>query len=151
MISMTVKISGTARVQQKLKRLGSSLYDLKSSMGEIGEMAAKYYSNQGFNSQGGVFGQGWSPLARRTMLGKAKKYPGRSPLVATGKMRNSFTYSASSKQVLIGNKMDYFKYHQSTLPRKKIPRRQTMGVNDPIRRMVSEIIKSEIKTKIRAA
>jgi phage gpG-like protein len=120
-------------------------------MNEIGSSAAKYYSNQGFNSQGGVFGSKWSPLARRTILRKSKTYPGRSPLVATGKMRDSFTYTASNRQVLIGNKMDYFKYHQSTLPRKKLPRRQTMGINSPIKQMIQGIVSAEVKRKIKAA
>lgn len=150
MMNLQIKITGTRQLKQKLTRLGSSLYDLRSSMGKIGNEAAKYYSNQGFNSQGGVFGANWSPLARRTVLRKSKTYPGRQPLVATGKMRDGFTYSASARQVLIGNKMDYFKYHQSTLPRKKIPRRQTMGINNPIKNMIRDIIAAEVKGKIQA-
>ena len=148
---MQITITGTQRLRQKLTRLGSSLYDLRSAMSQIGNEAARYYSNQGFNSQGGVFGSAWSPLARRTVLRKAVKYPGRPPLVATGKMRDSFTYSASSRQVLVGNKMDYFKYHQSTLPRKRLPRRQMMAINDPVKRMITDIISKEVKSKIAAA
>lgn len=150
MLDIQIKITGTRQLKQKLTRLGSSLFDLRSSMGQIGNEAAKYFSNQGFNSQGGVFGERWSPLARRTMARKTKRYPGRPPLVASGKMRDSFTYTASSRSVLIGNKMDYFKYHQSTLPRKRIPRRATMGVNAPLKNMVRDIISAEIKAKLRA-
>lgn len=120
-------------------------------MNKIGDEAARYFANQGFSSQGGVFGARWSPLAKRTIVQKSKRFPGKSPLVRTGKMRDSFTYSASSRQVVIGNKMDYFKYHQSTLPRTKLPRRQMMGVNGPVRKMVQDIISDEIKLKIRNA
>ena len=150
MIQMQIKITGTKQLKQKLTRLGSSLYDLRNSMGKIGNEAAKYYSNQGFNSQGGVFGTTWSPLARRTLARKTKRFPGRPPLVATGKMRDGFTYVASARQVVIGNKMDYFKYHQSTLLRTRLPRRQTMGINAPIKNMIRDIISAEVKGKIQA-
>jgi phage gpG-like protein len=151
MLSIQIRITGSRELKQKLTRLSSSLYDLRGAMDQVGAETARYYSNQGFNSQGGVFGAAWSPLARRTIVQKSRKYPGRSPLVRTGKMRDSFTYTASSRSVLVGNKMDYFKYHQSTLPRKKIPRRQMMGVNAPVKKIVQDIITAEIKRKIRAA
>jgi len=119
-------------------------------MSEIGDEVAKYYANQGFNSQGGVFGAAWTPLKRTYALRKARRYPGRPPLVASGAMRDSFTYTAGSQEVLIGNKAEYFKYHQSTAPRSKMPRRQMMGINDPVRRTVRAIIEKEIQQKLRA-
>lgn len=151
MLQFQVEIKGSKETRQRLKRIGTGLFDLRHSMNQIGSEAGRYYANQGFNSQGGVFGASWSPLARTTILRKSKKYPGRPPMVATGKMRNSFTYSASSRQVLIGNKVDYFKYHQSTAPRRRLPRRAMMGVNDPIKRMVRDVITKEIHGKIRSA
>ncbi len=148
--SMTIKVSGTADIHRKLKRLGTSLYDLRGSMMDIGNEVGKYYSNQGFNSQGGVFGAIWKPLTTSSRNQKAKKFPGRPPLVRTGKMRDSFTYVASNNQVLIGNSMDYFKYHQSTLPRNKLPRRQMMGVNSAVQRIIKERIQDDVKRKIQA-
>lgn len=120
-------------------------------MEDIGDQAADYYANQGFNSQGGVFGSPWARLKTSTLLRKTKRYPGRPPLVATGAMRDSFTHVAGSQQVLIGNKVDYFKYHQSTAPRLRLPRRQMMGINVPISRMVKSTIEQEIRKKIRLA
>lgn len=149
--SLTIKVSGTADIHRKLRKLGTSLTDLRISMMEIGDDTARYFSNQGFNSQGGVFGAVWKPLTRSTMNQKAKKYPGRSPLVRTGKMRDSFTYVASSRQVLVGNSADYFKYHQSTLPRNKLPRRQMMGVNSQIQKIIKERIEDDVRRKIQVA
>jgi phage gpG-like protein len=151
MLELSIKIQGSKEVRAKLRRLGTSLYDLRSPMNEIGNQAARYYANQGMNSQGGVFGAAWTPLKRRTLARKSRTYPGRPPLVATGKMRDSFTFSASSKSVLVGNNAPYFKYHQSTLPRKRLPRRQMMGINAPVKKMVRDIISEEIERKIRAA
>ena len=151
MLSMSITISGTKKTQEKLKRLGSSLYDFKGAMGEIGAEGAKYYSNQAFASQGGVFGGRWASLSPRYAAIKAVLYPGRPMMVRTGKMQDSFTYAASSKEVLIGNSAPQFKYHQSTAPRSKMPRRAMMGVNDPVRKMVRTIIEADVRKKMRAA
>lgn len=151
MIQMSIQIKGSKQTKDKLKRLGSSLYNFKGPMGEIGEQAARYYSTQAFASQGGVFGGRWPALSPRYARVKAVLYPGRGMLIRTGKMQDSFTYTASSNQVLIGNKAPHFKYHQSTKPRNKIPRRAMMGVNDPIRKIVRGIIEADIKKKLRAA
>lgn len=150
-MQLYITIKGTREIQQKLKKLGPNLHNLRGAMEEIGDQAADYYANQGFNSQGGVFGSPWKRLKTATLLRKAKTYPGRPPLVATGNMRDSFTYTAASQQVLIGNKADYFKYHQSTAPRTRLPRRQMMGINAPISRMVKSAIETEIRKKIRLA
>lgn len=150
-MQVSIRITGTKEVQRKLRKLGPNLHNLRGAMEDIGDQAADYYANQGFNSQGGVFGSPWRRLKPATLLRKAKRYPGRPPLVATGAMRDSFTYVAGSQQVLIGNKADYFKYHQSTAPRTRLPRRQMMGINSPISRMVKSTIENEIRKKIRLA
>lgn len=151
MLAISIKVSGSQQTRDKLRRVGTSLYDLTFAMQDIGKNAAKYYANQGMNSQGGVFGAQWTPLKKRTIAQKAKKWGNTTPLVASGAMRDSFTYTASSRSVLIGNKAPYFKYHQSTLPRNKLPRRQMMGINDPIRQIIQKTINAEVKRKIRAA
>lgn len=150
-MNIVVTITGSAAVQAKLRKLGSSLYDLKASMADIGRDAADYYANQGFGSQGGVFGQSWRPLSVRYAAKKAGTYPGRPPLIATGKMKNSFTYSSTPSSVLVSNTAPQFKYHQSSAPRSKIPRRVMMGVNEPVKRIVRETIQAEITRKIRVA
>lgn len=147
-MQLTIQITGTKKVIRKLERLGPKLNNNKSAMVDIGRNAAKYYSNQGFNSQGGVFGRAWTPLKAATAIRKARRYPGRPPLVATGAMRDGFTYVAGSNQVLIGNKTDYFKYHQSTAPRTRLPRRAMMGINAPIRALVKTTIEADIRRKL---
>ena len=144
-------VKGDKETKAKLNRLGKSIYNLKNAMELIGRDSARYFSNQGFSSQGGVFGSPWPPLSTRTLTSKNKSYPGRPPLVRTGQMQNSFEFNASSSSVVIGNTSPHFKYHQSTLPRRKLPRRPTMGINDPIRRIITEHIHNEIRKKIASA
>ena len=151
MLSLQITITGDKRLDTKLKRLGSALFENRESMHDIGKQAATYYANQGFNSQGGVFGTKWQRLSPKYALIKAKLYPGRPPLVATGTMQNNFTFAAGSNQVVIENKSPQFKYHQSTAPRSKMPRRASMGVNAPIKKIVRDIITRDVQNKIRNA
>jgi phage gpG-like protein len=150
-MQITVTISGSKQLRNKLGRIATGMHNLSGAFNEIGEELSKYYMTQGFLSQGGVFGEDWNPLSRSYALRKAKKWPGRPPLVASGKMISGFRYDASATGVVIGNRMPYFKYHQSTLDRKKIPRRATMGVNDPVKAMIHAAIVNDITNTIRRA
>ena len=152
-INITVK--GDKEVNKRLRRLGSSLLDFRVAMGTVGEEAAKYYSGKAWSSEGAAFGNPWASLKRSTINAKLRKNRSTalSPLVGStsGGMRDSFTHLNTRSSVVITNKKDYFKYHQSTMPRKRLPRRQMMGINDPLRRMVERVIKQDIENKIRSA
>jgi phage gpG-like protein len=150
MLSMEIRISGSKEFRKKIDKFGDSLLDLREPMTKVGEKAATYYANQGFLSQGGVFGAKWAPLSARYAAKKAKLYPGRPPLVRTGRMVGAFSYAADNNSVLVTNKMPYFKYHQSTAPRSKIPRRATMGINSAIKTIVRDIVQQEIEKRLRA-
>lgn len=151
MLQVTVKISGSKEVQQKIAKLGKSFYMFKSAMDDIGKEVSNYYENTGFASQGGVFGARWAPLNMQYAKRKFMRYPGRSPLVASGTMQKSFAHKATETSVTIGNTADYFKYHQSSEPRTKMPRRVTMGINSAVRQMVKDIIDADVHSKIKQA
>lgn len=147
-MQVNVTITGDKELADKLKRLGTSFFDFSQAMRTIGAEAARYYANQGFASQGGVFQKIWSPLNQNYAVRKSKLYRGRPPLVASGTMQNSFEYQYGPQQVAIGNSAPYFKYHQSALPRTRLPRRAVMGINEPIRQMVIDTISASVKQKI---
>jgi len=150
-ISITVK--GDKEILKKLKSLGDSINDHKEAMREIGKEAAKYYSTIGFSDKGRPWGEPWpdySPAYRRY---KEKKYgySGKPNLIATGTMKDSFYARETANSVTIGNSSPFYKYHQSTAARKKIPRRPMAGINGSIKRMVKDILREELMKKIEAA
>lgn len=154
MLVVSIQIKGDKEVQRKMKRLGASLYMFGEAMAKIGKEAGAYYSNQGLNSQGGVYGNVWPRLAPSTLRSKARTHRNHlnDPLVASGMMRDGFVSSSNNTSVIISNKMPYYKYHQSTAPRKShLPRRQMAGINDPIKRMVGDLLRADIEKKIRNA
>lgn len=149
-MNITVQITGAQEIEAKLNRLGAGLYQLDSSMRQIGQYLAKYFSSEAFASQGQVFGSTWQRLSPRYSIWKAKHFPGRPPLVQTGEMENSFYYEAGSSSVVIGNRSEKFAWHQLGTSR-GIPARPMEGINDTNKRMIGTILSAEIRAKIEAA
>lgn len=150
-MQISIIITGSKETRAKLERLGRAILIMPDAMNDIGERLTRYYSTVGFLSQGGVFQQRWKPLSTNYALRKARMYPGRPPLVKTGKMMSGFRYESAPTQVRIFNRMPYFAYHQSTDPRTKIPFRPMMGINSAIKRDVGDAIKRHIENKLRTA
>lgn len=151
-MQITVTVTGSKELQRAFHKLGASLLIYDAAMKDTGEALTDYYSTVAFASQGGVFGSQWARLSPRYAVQKAKTHPGRPILVKTGKMIGGFRYRHNNTSAEIYNRMSYFEYHQSTAePRRRLPRRQTMGINAPVRRMIMEIFDKDIKQKIRKA
>ena len=64
-------------------------------------------------------------------------------------MQHSFeaTYP-DLNSVAIGNTAPYFKYHQSKLARRKLPRRPMMSTGGDVKSIIGLIIEADIKDKI---
>lgn len=180
MLQISVKISGTQEVIDKLRRLDTSLLNFSDAMGQIGDELKNYYSGQVFASQGAVLGHPWPPLSPVTLLARGHSGNGLkfessrqanfagyllsrrlqigggsslnfNILEDTGTMRRSFYADTTATSVTIGNTAPYFKYHQSSAPRHKIPYRPMLGINDDIQAIVHDIIQSDLDQKIEAA
>lgn len=155
MLAVTVRITGTQDVINKLKRLDSGLLNFEQPFKMIGEELVHYYSYGGqvFGSQGGVLGVKWPTLAAKTIMYKQKHYPvyATTPLVRTKTMSEAFKAKATAKSLTISNDTPYFKYHQSSEARHKIPYRPMMGINDDVGNIIKKILTADIKSKIEAA
>lgn len=150
MLHVAVTIRGDKEVRQKLTRLGSQLFKLRPEMMQIGSELKRYYSGPVFASQGAVLGTKWRQNAPATRAYKARRYPGTGTktLVRTGRMQKSFDMTATNTSVTIENTAPYFKYHQSSAPRRKMPYRPMMGVNGDVKSVVRQIIERGVRRKI---
>lgn len=139
-LSVEVAISGDAQFTSKLEGIIPALADFKEALEETGKGLKSYFSNQVFDSQGGVYGTPWQSLSAGTVAFKAKHYYQYQavPLIETGTMRNSFEYKASSRSLAVTNTAPYFKYHQSTAPRTIMPRRPMFAINSAVKRIIQE-------------
>lgn len=145
-LSFSVTISGTEGVMQKLAGYETRVKNVQPALQKSGKELKAYYSGIGFESGGGEFGVPWASLSPRTVAYKAKHFAAYSsqPLMRTGKMKESFTYKTSPGRLKVTNSMPYFVYHQSTETRHKIPRRAMLGINDPVKQIIKNNIKSHI-------
>lgn len=150
-LKISVTVTGVEENISKLKKLGQTMVLFDRAWNDIGTAVTAYVAGQVFASRGGVLDEGWPELDSEYALRKAKKYPGRSPLVLTGAMQKGFRHETDSHGVTIFNTQEYFAYHQSDEPRSRLPRRVMLKANDPIRNIVAQIIDKDIKTKIQKA
>lgn len=147
-LDLDVRLEGEEQVKAMLTGLGLDLRDMKGAMTDVGENAKRFFSGQVFASRGGALGKSWPPLSPRYAVEKAKRYPGRPPLVRTGLMQRSFTSSPSPMSVTIGNDAPHFPYHQSSAARKRLPRRMMIGIYNGLERDVVGIIERAILVKL---
>lgn len=150
-LSISMSLSNAVRVQKMLGELGLSLSDLKSGMEDVGTDAVKFFSNSVFVSRGGAIGVTWPRLSTSYAADKAKRFPGRPLLVASGAMREGFEHEASQMSVTISNPTPHFKYHQSSRARKRIPRRQMLGMSPQLQKRVTRTLAGSLAKKVREA
>lgn len=92
--------------------------------------------DKSFETEGANLGMTWAPLAPEYAERKAKLFPGKGILEATGRMRQGFVSRVTSTLAEIWNAVDYFAYHQSRGPRAKLPRRPMMALTEEAKRQI---------------
>jgi phage gpG-like protein len=149
-LSVSINISGNEEFMAKLKKLDAGLSDFSKPLKTIGEDLKKYYAGQAFQSMGGVYNMPWAKLAPSTQLFKKKHYPeyAANPLIATTNMRKRFTSQTTATKLVISNSAPYFVYHQSSAPRRKLPRRQMIGINSDVKSVIKQGIEKDIHQKL---
>lgn len=113
MIQLEFEIEGEKQLSRRFVKIPQDLGDLTPVMVRIGA-ELKTAVDQNYKSRGSLFGAKWKPRKDN------KTHP---LLEKTGKMRAGFKERLGPDYVEIYNTVDYFKYHQSNKPRKKLPRR----------------------------
>lgn len=133
---LSFKIDGQIQLSRNLQKISAAVTDFTPAFEQSGEDLTRFFSYDVFESEGDAIDESWAPLSKAYAYRKAKLYPGRGILEATGKMRSSFLYQADSTSLRIWNSAEYFKYHQSILPRTKMPRRAMMKLTENLRETV---------------
>ncbi|WP_440220925.1 phage virion morphogenesis protein [Dietzia sp. MNB45] len=150
-LSITMELENEVLVRRMLGALGLAMSDLKSGMEDVGSDAVKFFSGPVFASRGQAIDATWPRLSTSYAATKAKRFPGRGVLVASGTMRKSFDSEADSMSVTISNTDPKFKYHQSSRARKRIPRRQMLGMSPSLQKRVTNTLAGTLAKKVREA
>jgi hypothetical protein len=149
-INVGINISGEASAIKKLEHLGATWGEWKEALDETGKGLKSYFGGRVFASQGGVFGTPWASLSPSTQAYKSLHYRQYAavPLMATGTMKESFKYSATGTHLEITNEADYFKYHQSTAERSKLPRRPMFAINTDVKNIIKAAFHKAAMAKV---
>ncbi len=136
-LGVHVNISGDSGFIKKLAGLENVL-EFTEALRKTGENLVNYFGNQVFESHGGVYGTPWQALSASTVAFKSKHFRqfAAVPLQATGTMKRSFKHSSSALHLEITNEADYFKYHQSTESRSRLPRRPMFAINRDVKAII---------------
>lgn len=91
-----------------------------------------------FETEGSLAG-GWKPLAPGTVAGRIREGFGAHPILQkTGALRKSFYSKVDSKRAYISSFSPYYPFHQSRMPRTRIPRRPMLLLVDRTRQNIVE-------------
>lgn len=138
MITLNVTLEGEKQLSRRLLTIPSDISSFKIPLFRIGgELRGTFDKN--FSARGALFGR-WQP--RKDNL----PHP---LLEKTGSMRRNFKQSLGPDYIEIFNPTPYFKYHQSNKPRKKIPRRVMMKIDDERKRFIQREFQKHVNDAIR--
>lgn len=150
-LNLQWSIEGDKQISRILLNVSNAAKDFKKPLGQSATMLRKLFEGDVFKTEGGAIQRQWERLSPATVARKARSgspFPTKI-LVDTGKMQKSFYTTVTSDYAIIGNNQDYFKYHQSNKPRKRLPRRQMMRINNDskasIVRYFQEHLRNEAK------
>lgn len=131
-------IEGELELSRRLSGMAIMVEDWSPAFQMAVDDLKQVFSGPVFDTQGAEVDETWSPLSRAYALRKAKLYPNKGILEATGTMRNAFVSRFDATSATIWNTASYFKYHQSKQPRTKMPRRVMMKLTENLKQLVVE-------------
>ena len=149
-----MKFSGNVRGVAKVKGNFNKIQKIGDNpeLKKIGILMQKStittFETEGSN----LLGRKWKPLAESTK--KARKRRGHWPgkiLTEIGVLKRAQTYEVPKPRILKwGPDVTgwYGKYHQSTKPRKKLPRRQFLGASKKDEKMICDTLGKKIMKRI---
>lgn len=125
MVKVSWTIEGEKQLSRRLIGLGNSVKNFKPELSKSANFLKSFFGGEVFDTRGRAIGEPWK--ARK------KFYPW--PLLERpgSRMRKSFKMKAEKLRAEVWNAVDYFKYHQSRLPRRKLPRRVMMKLTNQLK------------------
>jgi phage gpG-like protein len=137
-------IDGQVQLSRVLLGISSTILDWTPAFAQSAEDLIEVFSYDVFESEGEAIDEVWAPLSPKYAIRKEKTYPGTGLLEATGLMRESFWSLVDPTSLTIGNAAEYFKYHQSTAPRMKIPRRAMLKLTENMREQIVKNFQTQL-------
>ena len=129
-VEFTITIEGEKQLSRRITRLAEAVTDFSPELKKSANFLRNFFGGEVFDTRGAVLGEPWAP--------RKKAYPW-PILEKTGKMRRSFRAKAEKMRAEIWNAVDYFKFHQSRMPRRRLPRRIMMKLDETRKNEIIQI------------
>ncbi len=137
-LEIKFEIEGETQLSRRFGAISDKVNDFKPTFEKTGIFLKDFFGGEVFTTEGRAIGEPW--------VKRKKAYPW-PPLQRSGRMRKSFVHQAEAKKVSVWNTTDYFKYHQSRMPHRIIPRRVMMKITEQLK---DKIVKFFHETIIKA-
>lgn len=145
MATTGITFKGDKILNRKLQKLSTNIKNARKPLEQSGKYVIKQ-SVKNFQTEGATLQSKWKPLSPFTMAQKSKLgFGAKKILQRTGKLMRSIKIIQLNKfLVKISSKNPYYKYHQSTAARKKLPRRKMLDITNEISKDIVKIFKKYI-------
>ena len=129
-MELEMSIEGERQLSRRIEGIAKDCKDFSPEFKDVGSYLVGFFSGEVFDSRGAVYGEAWKK--------RKKEYPW--PLLEkTGEMRYAFKDKVEKMGVAVFNPVMYFKFHQSKMPRRKLPRRIMMKLDEMRKSMIVQI------------
>ena len=144
-LELTFSIEGEKQLLRRLNDVNKDFKNWRPEFEKTGRFLVRTFERN-FDTQGKELGEPWKPLSSATLKQKKRAgYPATS-LVRSGSLRKGFRSRGTNSEVVIGNVVSYFQYHQSNKPRRKIPRRIMMKLDEKRKQSIVKIFQKSVES-----
>ena len=140
MFELSFKIEGVQELHRVLMAEVGKVENMTEPLRRSGQLVLADVQ-ENFRTEGGLVG-GWVPLAPGTVKQRGSANP---ILQRTGAYKGSFTQHVTRKSTAISSFAPYHKYHQSLLPRSRLPRRPTLALVERTRQNIVEVFNKYLR------
>lgn len=147
-LEISFEIEGDVQMVRQLQGISRDLKDWTPEFRKTGSSLSKTFKDN-FDSEGSMLGRPWARLQPTTLAQKVRRGHPANILQGTGKMKNSFESSPGKFEVVIRNTAPYFPYHQSNQPRRKLPRRVMMRLDEKRKQQIVKIFQDSIQDTLK--
>lgn len=143
-----VSTTGHQELSDSLQKFAGNRLDLTRSMGAMSIYLNRFFAGEMFVSRGQAAGKPWPKLNDNYAAWKARRFPGRPPLIRSGLMNRSYRHKSTALSTSLWNEADYFEIHQEGIG---VPQRQTMVIDEQRELRIVKYVISDLTTQMNDA
>ena len=135
-INIQFEIEGVKELSRRIIGIAKDTNDFSKEFKQSGDFLKLFSETKVFDSEGSILRKKWA------------SGPNYNKLQRTGRMRRGFKSRSKKMSTTVSNVVDYFKYHQSRLPRRRLPRRIMLRLTEQIRQRIVKFFSDGLNKRV---